>query len=137
MVHSMKLYLAGPIHGCSDSEANDWRDAITKLHPDTLNPMRRDYRGREGNFTAEIVELDKKDIDDSDGVIVWFEKPSVGTAMEILYAWERKKPVVVIYKTDAHVSPWLSYHSVAIVKTIEEALEAHKSFFSFTHPEKA
>ena len=41
------IYLAGPMAGCSDSEANDWRDYVTeKLQNDfnILSPMRRDYR---------------------------------------------------------------------------------------------
>jgi nucleoside 2-deoxyribosyltransferase len=133
----MKLYLAGPINGCTDEEANGWRTEVKKLHPDVLDPMARDFRGVEGNHTALIVEGDKKDIDECDGVIVWFEKPTVGTSMEILYAWERRKPVVLINRSDRPLSPWLTYHCIASVSSIEDALEAHRSFFSFTHPKSA
>lgn len=118
----MKIYLAGPINGCSDSEANDWRSAFKKLHSNVLDPMARDYRGKEAENVAGIVEGDKSDIDACDAVLVWFERPSVGTSMEVLYAWERKKPVVVVNKSGKPISPWLAYHSIAIVNSADEAL---------------
>jgi hypothetical protein len=43
----MKVYLCGPINGCTDSECIDWRAAAKKRLSDTIDPMRRDYRGRE------------------------------------------------------------------------------------------
>jgi nucleoside 2-deoxyribosyltransferase len=115
--HRKTVYLAGPINGCSDAECNDWREkAKTLLTPDmdVLNPMVRDYRGQETESTDEIVEGDKKDIDISDALLVFFDRPSVGTAMEMLYAWERKKKIVVVNasKSDnGSLSPWLAYHS--------------------------
>lgn len=119
----MKIYLAGPINGCTDAEANDWRTAVKKIHPDCLDPMARDYRGKEAESVNAIVEGDKADIDQCDAVLVYFEKPSVGTAMEVLYAWERKTPVVVINRSGKPVSPWLVYHACAVVDSIEAAFK--------------
>lgn len=116
-----KIYLAGPINGCTDAEANDWRSAVKKLHPNCLDPMARDYRGKEAESVREIVEGDKADIDQCDAVIVYFERPSVGTSMEVLYAWERSKPVVTVNKSGRPISPWLAYHS-SVVESIEAAL---------------
>lgn len=119
----MKVYLGGAINGCTDSECNDWRSAAIKLldgHT-PINPMDRDYRGREDECTAEIVELDKRDIDDSDALLVSYLKPSVGTAMEILYAWERGKPIYVFTDLE-RVSPWLTYHSTEILPSLETAI---------------
>lgn len=120
----MKIYLAGPINGCTDAEANDWRSAVKKLHGDVLDPMARDYRGKETEAVNAIVEGDKADIDACDGVLVWFERPSVGTSMEVLYAWERGKPVVVVNRSGKPASPWLTYHARAVCSSASEALAA-------------
>lgn len=125
----MKLYLAGPINGCTDAEANDWRSAVKKLHPDCLDPMARDYRGKEAENVGAIVEGDKADIDSCDAVLVYFERPSVGTSMEVLYAWERKKPVALVDKSNKPISPWLSYHSAYVSTTIEDAVHRITSHF--------
>src|SRR5438105_2818876 len=114
----MKIYLAGPINACSDSEANDWRTEFKSVHSDCLDPMIRDYRGVEEMKFREIVENDKSDIDSCDTIVVWFERPSVGTSMEILYAWERGKPIILIDRSNAPLSPWLRYHSTQIVNSI-------------------
>jgi nucleoside 2-deoxyribosyltransferase len=125
----MKVYLAGPIFGRIDSQCKDWREwFIANSGVECLNPMCRDYRGMENANVAQIVELDKQDIDECEVVLVMYDKPSVGTSMEVIYAWERKKPVIVINNSDQlTLSPWLVYHSKKIVKTLQEAVEAIKS----------
>jgi nucleoside 2-deoxyribosyltransferase len=124
----MKVYLAGAMAGCSDEECKDWREkVISILGPNVtcLNPMVRDYRHRE--FLPDdikfIVEGDKGDINKSDYVLVNYTKPSVGTSMEILYSWERNKPVIIINSQSEFISPWLIYHSSYIVDSIEDACE--------------
>jgi hypothetical protein len=89
----------------------------------TLDPMRRDYRGREMGCVEEIVEGDKVDIDLSTHLLVHYDKPSVGTSMEILYAWERNKPVIVVAPEGTRLSPWLVYHSTKIFNSFKDALE--------------
>lgn len=121
----MKLYLAGPINGCSDAEANDWRSAVKAIHPDVLDPMSRDYRGKEGDNVDAIVEGDKDDILASDAVLVWFERPSVGTSMEVLFAWMNDIPVVVVNRSGKPPSPWLLYHA-QVVNSLEEAMAVLK-----------
>jgi len=118
----MKYYLAGPINGCNDSEAHDWREEASALlgAKNVFNPMVRDYRGKEDQSVAEIVELDKADIDACDVLIVWFVKPSIGTSMEVLYAWERGKQIIVVNKQEKPLSPWLVYHSHRIIKDLNE-----------------
>lgn len=119
----MITYLCGPINGCTDTEANDWRSyAKANLTTDTLDPMRRDYRGREDESVAEIVELDKKDVEDADFILVNAPRPSVGTSMEVLYAWQLKKPVVSVVPHDTPVSPWMRYHSTVITNSLREAV---------------
>jgi nucleoside 2-deoxyribosyltransferase len=88
--------------------------------------MDRDYRGVTDQFVNEIVEGDKEDIDKADILLVNFVKPSVGTSMEILYAWERKKEVLVVTENN-QISPWLIYHSTKIFKNIQEVVDYLKS----------
>jgi nucleoside 2-deoxyribosyltransferase len=83
--------------------------------------MRRDYRGREHEAVAEIVELDKIDVEACDVLLVNFDKPSVGTSMEVMYAWERGKTVIVVHKAGAILSPWLVYHSQYRFTAFEDA----------------
>jgi nucleoside 2-deoxyribosyltransferase len=118
----MKVYLCGPINGRSDDDCKVWREAAKAVLPDTLDPMRRDYRGREAESVDEIVELDKEDVLACDALLVYYDKPSVGTSMEILFAWEHRRPVVLVNKSDAPLSPWLVYHSRHIVSTLDEAI---------------
>lgn len=119
------VYLAGAINNCTDDEAHGWRDRATVDLIESgyivLNPMSRDYRGSEGNFSKEIVEHDKADIDSSDVVLVQAQNPSWGTAMEILYAWQEGKRVVAI--VNEKTSPWIIYHTTERYLTLEEALD--------------
>jgi hypothetical protein len=121
----MLIYLAGAINGCTDEECKDWREYIKSQvgEENTLDPMRRDYRGRELDCVEEIVEGDKVDIDLSTHLLVHFDKPSVGTSMEILYAWERKIPVIVVTNKEVKLSPWLIYHSDKVFNSFEEAIK--------------
>lgn len=122
----MKVYLAGPINGRTDAECNDWRaEAKRLLTPhETLDPMARDYRGMESlNFT-DLVEGDKIDIDSCDALLAYCDVPSVGTSMEILYAWERGKRIVVVVPNGGRVSPWLTYHSLGVFDDLASAVLA-------------
>ena len=115
------IYLAGPILGLTNEVMNEWRNyVILQLQNkyNFLNPTRRVY----DKFDAiKIVEGDKKDIRHSDIILVNHTKPSDGTAMEIIYAWERKK---IIYTTvkDKLYSPWIDYHSTKVFKTLDEVI---------------
>jgi nucleoside 2-deoxyribosyltransferase len=118
------IYLCGPINGCTDAEANDWRSAVKAAWSGaTLDPMRRDYRGKEAESFREIVELDKIDVAASDAIVVNYDKPSVGTSMEVLFAWQIGKPIIVVCRPDVVISPWLRYHSHAIVHSFGAAVE--------------
>jgi hypothetical protein len=52
-----------------------------------LDPMARDYRGREDQCWKEIVEGDKEDIEQCEAVVAKVNPASAGTSMEILWAW--------------------------------------------------
>lgn len=127
----MRVYLAGPINGCTDDEAKTWRDYVSlqlqqaDLGIEVFDPMVRDYRGRElePGIAALIVEQDKADIVGVDTVLVCFDKPSVGTAMEVLFAWQNTKCVIVVNLSGKSISPWMLYHCDIVVSSLDEALE--------------
>jgi hypothetical protein len=108
-----KVYLCGPIAGCTDDQAMSWREKAKSVlgEENCLDPMRRDYRGREAESVVQIVELDKDDIYDTGFVIANCWQVSTGTDMEILFAWQIARPVVAVVPEGARVSPWLTYHA--------------------------
>jgi nucleoside 2-deoxyribosyltransferase len=130
MTQRKNIYLCGPINGCTDDEAMTWRDWFKSQQCgfDFVDPMKRDYRGKEAEDYREIVDLDKQDVRSVDYLVVMYTQPSVGTAMEILYAWTIGKPVVVINESNKPLSPWLRYHATAIVRTKELALNKLKEW---------
>ena len=122
----MKIYLCGPINGCSDAEANGWREraiALAVLNgAECINPMSRDFRGIEGDHTAEIVNGDLADIDSCDVFLRYFERSSEGSAMEQFYAHRAGKKVIVVDKSNKPISPWMKFHSSHIFDCIERAM---------------
>jgi nucleoside 2-deoxyribosyltransferase len=92
--------------------------------------MRRDCRGKEAEYVCEIVILDKLDIREADAVVVYYDKPSVGSSMEMFYADSLGKPIVLINASrNDDLSPWLSYHATVIVDCVEEAYQALRNWF--------
>jgi hypothetical protein len=124
----MKIYLCGPINGCTDSECKDWRNVIKEIFPgQTIDPMDRDYRGREDDCYKEIVELDRLDILNSTVLLVNYEKPSVGTSMEIFYAHSLAIPVFVVCRSGTTISPWLRYHTTEFFSSFNDAINRIKN----------
>ncbi len=123
----MKVYLAGPINGCTDAEANDWRAEFRAMAWSTavrfINPMRRDYRGREDESYHELVALDKVDVAACDVIVASCPKPSVGTSMEVLLANQLGRFIVAVVPEGAAVSPWLRFHATYVVRSYTDAAE--------------
>jgi hypothetical protein len=128
----MRVYLAGPINGCSDDECKDWRRYATAEigAGNVFDPMVRDYRGREGEpgIAQAIVEQDKADIFNATDVLVYFDRPSVGTSMEVLHAWQIGRRVWVANLSGKAPSPWLVYHSRCISPSLPEAIAAIRDY---------
>lgn len=124
----MRVYLCGPINGRPDAECKNWRTFATDyLGADrVLDPMRRDYRGRESDpgIEALIVEQDKSDIQKCSDMLVYFDGPSVGTSMEILYGWQLGLRILVVNSQGKTLSPWLLYHSRDVFADLDSALAA-------------
>jgi translation initiation factor 2B subunit (eIF-2B alpha/beta/delta family) len=70
----------------------------------------------------KLLKVTKKDIDLATHILAHYVQPSVGTSMEIIYAWERNKPVLVVTSPKIKLSPWLSYHS-KIFYSFQDAID--------------
>lgn len=121
----MKVYLAGPIRGCTDEECRGWREKAKRLLSgcDILDPMVRDYRGKEGDNVVAIVEGDLEDIRNSDFLLVNASQASWGTPMEVVYARAVLGTRVVAFGAGDSPSPWLAYHA-ELFPTLEAACDA-------------
>ena len=121
----LKVYLAGPINGCTDEECKAWRlDARRMLEPihAVIDPMDFDCRGREGDMAGEIVKHDLERLDEADLVLVNAERPSWGTAMELVYARQGGKPAIAFVGLPrSSVSPWLRGHLAKVCGTLPQA----------------
>ena len=118
------IYLCGGINKLSDSEAKDWREAAKSELSGAyrlLDPMRRDYRGKEAESVRAIIDGDIQDINDSDILLVNASRPSWGTAMEVFFAASRGNLLIVTVCPDENPSPWLIGHSTVIKKTFLDA----------------
>lgn len=122
------IYLSGPIVNCTDEQCFGWRRRLQEQGRDIftfLDPTRRDSRKLDFNRVEDvnlIVEGDREDIRQADGVIANMWKPSIGTAMGIMYAWTQNRPIVVI--DPAPSSHTLRYYADVLVNREDEAIPA-------------
>ena len=107
-MNARTVYLAGPMEHVSKEEAEGWRNkAWNHLEASCtiLDPTRR-LHNFEKRYMKRIFELDLRDIQESDIILVNLDNPTVakhGTAMEVFYAsYVLRKPVVA-FKADASV----------------------------------
>lgn len=121
-----RVYLAGPIANCDDEECADWRNWATGVfHANGVeveNPMDRDMRGVKNFDIRALVEGDKAAIDRCSHILVHWSRIGAGSAMELIYGWERKKKIVIVNAAWGPLSPWLRYHSHRVVDDLDEGI---------------
>ncbi|MEM3517494.1 MAG: nucleoside 2-deoxyribosyltransferase [Nitrososphaerales archaeon] len=86
----------------------------------------KDFRDKK-DFAEEIVKHDLNFIKESDILITIADKPSFGAAIEIYFAKNIGKKVVIMSKNEVS-SPWPIAFSDKIVRDEEELLMALKEF---------
>ena len=101
-----KVYLAGPMEGCSDDEMLVWRRAATLSFNEgikAISPVRIDSK-----FTTAIITQNQYDVKECDVTLAYLPKSisdrrcSYGTICEIAWAHAQNKPVVIV-SDDPHV----------------------------------
>lgn len=120
-----KVYLCGPINGCSDEQAKGWRDTAAAALAgkyEVLDPMRRDYRGKEAGNEGNIVRDDLKDIRTADVILANVARPSWGTAMEIYAAGDFGRALIYGFNAPENPSPWLVAHCDDLFPDLDGAL---------------
>ena len=129
-----KIYLCGPIMDEHAGLAREWRrmaaDTLDR-HFVMLDPMRRNFKDREVDSANEVVEFDLQDIRDADLLLVNYNKPSIGTAMEVFYASHDMGKFVVAFSPFSFkdCSPWMVRYCTKILPTLEEAVQYINTHF--------
>jgi hypothetical protein len=124
-----KVFISGPILGMENNQ--DYRKTITetchRLGLEVINPWLREkvlYKGDEKCWWTKCEPMDfiQRDLDDADRcdiMVVYLPKLSAGACMELFYAKRNRKKIIVISEM-ACLSPWIVYHSDAVVKRLED-----------------
>ena len=78
-----------------------------------------------GATVESIVETDKHLINTCDVLVAYIDQYTAGTMMEILYAYQLKKPVYLIVTPGKEFEKdiWLSYHSDNIFYSINDCYD--------------
>ena len=110
----------------SAGHAREWREQAKELlgdHFHILDPMRRNFKDREVDSANEIVEFDLQDVRDADILLVNYNKPSIGTSMEIFYAAHDLGKFVISFSPFdfKDCSPWIVRYSTKIHTDLEVA----------------
>jgi len=118
--------------------AREWREtALARLSPNfiMLDPMRRDFKDREVDSANEIVEFDLQDVREADIILVNYNKPSVGTAMEVFYAAHDLGKFVVGFSPFEfkECNPWMVRFCTKILPTLEETIDYINKHFVLQH----
>lgn len=144
------VYLAGGIAGLSGSEATDWRiyatEELALCDIVTRNPMRaktvlseqslissnfNDYADNGIFFTSRaIMTRDFNDVKQCDALLVNLLgalKPSLGTIMELAWAFALQKPAVVVIEKEGnpHDNHPMIHEAIGFrVSTLEAGINA-------------
>ena len=116
-----RVYLAGPPF--ADEYRRRASALLREAGCESVDPMRRDFRGRTQGHEAEIVEGDLAEIASCDAVLAAFTAPDEGTAMEAWHAHTLGKPVVA-YTGGAPPHPWTVYVAAEVCDALEDAVAA-------------
>jgi nucleoside 2-deoxyribosyltransferase len=122
-----RVYLSGPIMDEQLTTARTWREVAGTELGDRfilLDPMRRNFRDREFDSANEIVEFDLQDVRDADLLLVNYNRPSIGTAMEVFYAAHDLGKFVVAFSpiTFRDCSPWMVRYCTKILPSLGDAI---------------
>ncbi|HQG93087.1 MAG TPA: hypothetical protein PLN27_15635 [Acidobacteriota bacterium] len=95
-----RIYLAGPIHGCNESQRSLWRRRVRDKWKDRfefIDPTDQLVNPQASDDAAyEIIRQDQLAINDCDAVLANMWRESIGTAIGIVHAKREGKLVAVI-----------------------------------------
>lgn len=146
-----RVYLAGPISGLTWSESSIWRDqaatALAKDGVECFSPMRDcdnltqvgvidgtcSYDDGLLTTSRAVMSRDFFDVKRADLILVNLhsaKKVSIGTIMEIAWAWQMQKPVVIIAEpTNQQVAHIMVQEAASvIVPDLNQAISVVRSY---------
>lgn len=147
----MKIYLAGPITGCTFDECTDWRQDFIKRFKthgvECLSPMRgKEYLKQIGEICGSypdfgplassrgIMTRDHWDCTRCDLVLfnlIGAKTVSIGTVMELAWAWDHRIPTVVAMEDgNCHEHPMVSEAIGFRVPTLENAFHVARAILN-------
>ena len=117
-----------------EGAAREWREAAKLLLGDRfrlLDPMRRKFVDRQVDSANEIVEFDLQDVRDADLILVNYNRPSIGTSMEVFYAAHNLGKFVLAFSPleFRDCSPWMARFCTKILPDLETAVEYIRTHF--------
>jgi nucleoside 2-deoxyribosyltransferase len=121
------IYLAGPIKEAADNGAI-WRNTLKVNHLDKqfYDPLAHLDATTQDVDSETVVKADKAGLNECDGVLVGYrDVQSVGTPMEVMYAYERDLPIALWVRDDtkiAGLSDWYRYHTFP-TQDVDQALD--------------
>ena len=129
------IYLSGPIMDEHAGQAVEWRSRAKELLSDgfdMLDPMRRKFVDRQVDSANERVEFDLQDVRDADLILVNYNKPSIGTSMEVFYAAHDLGKFIVAFSPFEYkdCSPWMAKFCTKILPDLESAVAYNKTHFA-------
>jgi len=91
--HKFRVYLAGPISGCNDSQKRKWRDEIKQQFEGKMEFIDPTETLKSTSYAA--VSNDIESIEAADGLLVNMWRESIGSAIGIVHAHRNGRPVAV------------------------------------------
>jgi nucleoside 2-deoxyribosyltransferase len=132
-----QVFISGPIIGMEKQQhyRNTINDIAAKLGFAVIDPWKRErvlYNGTEECWwdkvpTFDFVQRDLDDADLCDIMVVYLPILSAGACMEMFYAKRKGKKVIVVSEMKC-LSPWIVFHSDAIIKGFNQLEEALKKY---------
>jgi nucleoside 2-deoxyribosyltransferase len=138
------VYLAGPIAGCDQEEAKDWRADVTfRLPPGivAINPLRSEptpeagpykltYQCHKFGTAGAIAAKNRYDVKKCDLILAHLprdineRRPSYGTIFEIAWAVEMQKPIIV-WTDDEYIRehPLVKFYVPWFVDNMDDAID--------------
>lgn len=88
-----RVYLAGPISGCNDSQKHKWRDEIKQKFGPDMDFIDPTETLKTSSYAAVKNDIDS--IEAADGLLVNMWRESIGSAIGIVHAHRNGRPVAV------------------------------------------
>jgi nucleoside 2-deoxyribosyltransferase len=145
------IYLAGPIAGCTEEEATEWRDDVINMLPHNIvgiSPLRCEPLEEGKTYTEEdatpkmwsdpraIATKNWLDTESCDLVLAYLPKklndkrPSYGTVIEIGWAIGLRKPLIVVSDDKYMMNhPLIQHNASWRLDNLEDAVEVIMGLF--------